>query len=229
MSRLTELANEEAERVEGETPEPTPEVETPDVPDETPEVETPDEDETPAPVAPPVENLSDAEIQKRFDKAGRAGEAYLKRVSDILGPTLMADLVQSPLDTIPGFVLTAGGEVIDGDAIDATKDLLGLNAGPDYATNPDTHTCERCNGWGDVLTGAKRPGNELVKCAACNGFGYTPPPGIVPAQIVQAKGHSVNAATGEIAPQPHAPDDPRAAELRALGYTVLTPLGAVGQ
>lgn len=224
MSNIAQHAREEAERTEQEeaaepavVPASEPEHETPaDAPE-------PDDDEAAA-ATPPPEHLSDAEIQKRFDKAGKEGEKYLARVRTILGPTLMADLLPSPLDTIPGLVLTAQGEIVDAEAVDATKSALGLNAGPDYQPHPERRTCQLCDGWGDVRSGAKRPGNELLQCPNCGGLGYTDAEGrsvtggaAVPAAVT-------NGATVPQADQPYAPSDPRVDALRAAGYTVLEPI-----
>jgi hypothetical protein len=216
MSTLTEKAREEAARAEAEEPETEPSAPTPEEEEEeAQEVETP-----PAQTPPPTPE----DIEKRYKLAAKQSEAWFEKITKTLGPEIMAGFVPSPLDTFPGIVEIGPDGQPEPNVKAETLAFLLYEAPPAYKPNPDTTTCPRCDGWGDVQTGAKRKGNELVKCSACNGFGYTPPPtGAVPPAngTTTPSGAPYVPVAGEL---PHAPDDPRVAELRAQGYTILEPI-----
>lgn len=221
---MSELAKQEADRVEGEEPD-----------EETAEPE-PDNDDTPEqqpePEQEPAEQLTEQAIEKRYDKASKAAERYAKQVQEILGPTLMRDMVASPLDMLPGFVLVGPDGQPDPETRLRTLAFLGQEGLGKYRQHPDTITCELCDGEGDVTTGAKRKGNELVECPRCKGYGYTASNGMpVGGAAVGANGAAALSPGGPVTPQsytgglePHAPLDPRIAELRAEGFTVLEPI-----
>lgn len=86
--------------------------------------------------------------------------------------------------------------------------------------------CERCNGYGQVLTGAGPDANPLTTCTSCQGGGYITRPVEIPtasyAQPVAGNG------TAYAPPQPAAaPVDPESVEaLRRAGFTVIEPYGS---
>jgi hypothetical protein len=43
---------------------------------------------------------------------------------------------------------------------------------PQLVHPPDLKACDRCNGYGEVLTGAKNPLTARTNCGACNGTGW---------------------------------------------------------
>lgn len=215
MSAITEAAREEAARAEAEEPA------EPDQPspgdDEADEAE---EAEEPTPAAP--EPLSEKQVEAAFKKAGKAAEVYAAKVQDALGP-LFERFVPSPLDDLPGFVQVDPQGQVSPEAKAATLAFLGQAPPVEYQENPETRTCRRCAGQGDLLSGSKRPGNELLRCGECNGYGYLPPPTVV-GQIGSALASVPPNGAQAAAPQmPHGPEDPRVAELRAAGYMVLDP------
>jgi hypothetical protein len=107
-----------------------------------------------------------------------------------------------------------------------TLAFLQFEPPPDYQQNQAMQTCRRCHGYGDLLTGSKRKGNELTQCPDCGGLGYTDPQGMRIGGPVLASVPSpvATAATPNGAPETHGMEDPVVAELRAKGYTVLEPI-----
>jgi hypothetical protein len=224
MSRLSQIAKDEAERSEQEgEPDETPVPPQTDDDDEAEEAEQSEGDEAAqAPPAPPPP--SPEQIEKRYKDAAKRAETYMNTVANILGPEVMATMTFSPLDTFPGLVEIGPNGEVEPSAKEATLALLNYEAPPAYKSNPETRTCQRCDGWGDVRSGAKRKGNELLKCSGCGGLGYTDAEGRAVVPTLGATPAPNGAPPPALSQLAHAPGDPRADELRKLGYTVLEPL-----
>jgi hypothetical protein len=188
MSKATELAIAEAERAESE-PEPEP---TPDEP-------TPDEPPAPEPAA----DDEDPEFTAKLEQMDREARRHTKAVGKIMGDDFEA-FVPCPTCSsgVQGF---------------APMSALGIPAAPtagDLKPASDTETCPECDGWGDVLTGAKVERGRIKPCSRCTGTGY----------IVNTSAPTVPLADG--AAQRQALEPPWAAEARAAGYTVIAPYSA---
>lgn len=218
MSTATDLAKAEAARAEAENPDTEPDepLVEPDDPDTEPD--TPD---TPAP-----ETLTPEDVEKRYKAAGKVAERYAAALTKALGPELMASLVASPIDALPGFIQVDANGLPDPELVGPMLAFLRQEPPVQYRQNPATKTCTLCGGPGDLLTGASRKGNELTQCTQCGGLGYTTPentrvglPAATPAPLAV-----VPAPTANGAPETHGLEDPEVARLRAAGYTVLEPI-----
>lgn len=144
----------------------TPEVELPDTPDETlpsdDELVEEAEEQTPAEAA---EQDGSAEVAKKLKQAT---QGYHTRIFNILG----AEMEQKICPTCDGFGFADEQQV-------ATS-AAGL---PDDFVHPENYvTCDRCNGYGEILSGSKNPAHAVVTCTHCSGLGYR----IEQAQIPQA-------------------------------------------
>jgi DnaJ-class molecular chaperone len=91
---------------------------------------------------------------------------------------------------------------------------LGILPAPkpdDLQQAADTETCPECDGWGDVLTGAKVERGRIKPCSRCTGTGY----------IVHTNAPTVPLANGPASQPTLEPE--WAAEARAAGYTIIAP------
>lgn len=94
---------------------------------------------------------------------------------------------------------------------------------PELKHDPMTETCEACNGWGQVLTGALEGASPLRPCTTCNNSGYVTKavelPAGVPLQPI------AGTAPGTVQPvSPPVNIDPTAIEeLRRAGFTIIEP------
>lgn len=77
--------------------------------------------------------------------------------------------------------------------------------------NPNYRTCSTCRGWGQVLTGSIRSGNEVTDCPDCRGRGYV------------ERLDSSGAPLGSTAPPPAISVAPPPAELDAGGIAEARP------
>jgi hypothetical protein len=160
MASIVDMANEEADRVEAENPD----EETPDFPDE------PEPEPEPEPEAEPVEAIGPDEIRR----AEKASEAQRRKLAAILGEAFVAH--DCPLCAALGFLpeLPAPGArfefVTDGE--NAGFAILPPETPPELKHAPDKGICDECDGWGEVITGARNPNTAIWQCSKCNGNGY---------------------------------------------------------
>lgn len=235
MSDTTDLAKAEAARAEAENPDatPTPDVApepTPLAPDETDEDgEQEQEGEPAAPVAPDEHTpegappVSQKEIEQVWRKFEKSSQVWRKRVAEIMGDAVEV-LIPCPLcdDNIPGYVMPAPDVP---ERFPAVREFMGDAQPVAHEQDPNTRTCQTCNGWGEVETGSRVQGQSLLACTDCGGKGWqgvrapvASSGPMAPAPMPESNGQ------GEATPQ--GPETPEAAKLRALGYTIIPPVGA---
>lgn len=166
------------------------EAETSDADEDTDEAEDEQSDEQIEPEsAPPV--LSDLDVERAFKKAEKVQARYEKQLAEALGP-IFEDLQPSPLDDIPGYVFPFDPNTDLGDFKRAAVAAYFGDDAPDLRENPDSAACETCEGWGEVLSGAKNATHRVIACPRCGGTGWkvkatapTPAPyQAVPGEIV---------------------------------------------
>jgi hypothetical protein len=101
---------------------------------------------------------------------------------------------------------------------------------PKYETAPGVATCSVCAGLGELETGSKRQGYELVGCTNCSGKGWVGQ-GNMPAETA-AQAAVAQYPAGDGAEQPQQPaaqppsTDPFELEAERRGYIVLKKPGA---
>ena len=160
MSKLAELANEEAlpdeeEAAEEEEATPTPE----------PEPEPAEE--------PPPEpgGLNEGEAEREFKKLEKLAQTYLTKavaIADKLGIPYQV----CPLDAFPGLAIPRHANEVTSDIEAAVLGLIGKNPTPDLKIASDYARCEACDGWGEVLTGVQKEISRAATCNACGGKGF---------------------------------------------------------
>lgn len=98
-----------------------------------------------------------------------------------------------------------------------------MEAAPQLERDPNTDTCPVCQGYGDVLTGAKPPRERTRACTQCGGSGYvtrTVEPGTPVVAPPMPPTPTVPQPTGYTAPG----DAASVADLRARGYVIVEPV-----
>lgn len=209
-------------------PEPVaPEPETPeegDLPEE-PLGEPGEEPETPQePVQEPAEapqGPSEAQMEQQGKDLDRAARAYTDKLVKALGDDL-GGWHPCPLcaDGYPGIRLPV---MPSPDALAAVKAEIGEPVDPPLQDDPYSQRCDKCDGWGKVLTGSKVPGRTTAVCADCNGDGWKS------TDERRKQGHvlAANGATLTVVPEASGlPGElpPEAEALKALGYIVVAPI-----
>ncbi len=131
-----------------------------------------DEDEDPEATALLASAASDKEIERRQKSLDREGDRHEKRVREILGadseglvkceacPAAISGYHYGPDDYPPGSPERALYEMLQaGDA--------SMMRHPEWL-----QTCDECNGFGTVLTGARADLTRTLMCPICKGSGY---------------------------------------------------------
>jgi hypothetical protein len=103
-------------------------------------------------------------------------------------------------------------------------------AGPTHEHAPGTTTCSVCAGLGELETGSKRQGYELIGCVNCNGQGWVGQGNMPTESAAKQAVETYPAGDGTEQPQQPAPQpqstDPFEAEAERRGYIVLKKPGA---
>jgi hypothetical protein len=170
MSEIARLAEAEAQRAEAEDEQPA----EPAAPGDEP-TEPADEDDPGEGVNDEAAQQAQAQETKRQEKAmrdlGKENDRHAAAVAKIMGEdfTIVSDC---PLCEGLGFVFPP--ETMPDDPLrrQAVYIALGDPPVPDYRSHDAFRACEKCDGYGQVKTGAKAPGIEHLPCPTCQGTGY---------------------------------------------------------
>lgn len=168
MPTIKELADAEAERAEAENPDDeteADEAET-DETDDDDQAET-DEAEADGPDEPPSEQMMD----RALSQIEQAGDEYVAHVRAIQHETPLG-LVECPLCPVPGFVADQPMPDIDPLQRLAVLTVIGDAGQPVAPDHPTLHQCPKCEGWGLMTTGSRRPEFATQPCPMCGGNGY---------------------------------------------------------
>lgn len=189
MSKITDMAEAEAEAVEaaeGDTAASDDDTEASSF--AAPELR-PDEPAGDEPADEPSANVS---MDKAVKQLQAEDERHAKRVAQIMGDDFaLVHVCSGCQEFAAGFTLTAP------------------NDAPPLVTSPDYQRCEKCNGYGMVLTGSLAEHGQTQTCLNCNGQGFINTPAPLPQ--AQAPAAVLN------------PNHSLADQLRAQGYMVLDP------
>ncbi len=156
-----------------------------------------------APDASYVPPELDFEAQRK--KLDKETDRHEKRVREIMADD--AELLEAcPLCQVPGFVFPfTEADPSAEPRRNAVMEYFG-GAEPPFVSAPDKALCGRCDGWGQVLTGAKNPTHRVGLCSTCNGNGWT-------AVVEPMPQSGYQPVPGEVSPPPlgnglagHAPD-----------------------
>jgi hypothetical protein len=118
---------------------------------------------------PPAAQPVDFEASMR--KLEREAKRHAKAVAGILGDDF-AQLEECPACQIAGYVWPYQPFTEADQERKAAVDAYFAASLPPFKASPDTVTCEPCDGWGAVLSGAKNELHRIEQCASCNGNGW---------------------------------------------------------
>ena len=165
----TQEEGEQAGTDDGDTSQPT----TPpaSAPDEGTGDEQPDEPDEGS-SAPSTEATLEA-LDRRATQLSRRGGNYRDAVIEYLQET-QQPLVQCGfcLTDLPGFFPSPAVQPFTPDQLSFARAVLGQPDEPPLIQANDAKMCPACDGWGQVLTGAKRNDQKTRKCLTCNGLGW---------------------------------------------------------
>jgi hypothetical protein len=167
--------------------------------------------------------LSEKQLEARLKRLDKASQTWRERVGTIMEDDA-AMLMPCPLceQIIPGFVMPTPATP---ERFPAVRTFMGDAEPQEWQQDPNTRTCQTCDGMGEVKTGSKVQSQTTLVCTDCGGKGWQ---GARPA--VATSGPMAAVVTpeqnGADTPKPQGPEPPEAAKLRALGYTLIQPVGA---
>jgi hypothetical protein len=169
MSTLAERARMEAEETEAAEEE-----ETPTEPDEPTEPEP-----EPAP-EPPASQMTEQEAEREFKKLEKLAQTYIVKamaIADRLGIPYQP----CPLDYMPGLAVPRAEHEVTSDVESAVLALIGKSPTPEFKSSEGYRVCDICDGWGEVLTGARKDISRTATCPNpnCGGKGYITVPIVV--------------------------------------------------
>jgi hypothetical protein len=182
------------------------------------------EGEPDAPDAPEQpEGLSEKQLEKALGKLDREAERHAKRVAEIMGSEIDL-LIDCPLcdPLTPGKLMPTPATP---ERFPAVREFMGDAQPADYQQDPNTRTCKTCAGEGVVETGSRVESQRLLACTDCGGKGWQGQRAPVATSGPMAPAPMPD-ANGQAEPVPQGPEPPEAAKLRALGYTLIQPVGA---
>lgn len=147
----------------------------PDVELEPDQDEDTDQDEATAPEPEPQpedEPLSEKDIEKLNRSLENEASRHTKRVGEIMGDDAVALVQCEACDPkIPGWHWPA--EIFpEGTPERTLYEMLAGGTEAQMKHPPRYVTCTECNGFGQVLTGARNDIHRLLICPACKGSGY---------------------------------------------------------
>lgn len=160
MSTPLEIAEREAAEAEAENPD-----------EEEPKPIEPEEPEADAP--PEAEPSSQAAVEESFKALAASEKSHRTRVANIMGSDF-GDVELCPLCATftAGFVLPYAALTADEGLKTAVRRLNGDAPQAELQQAKDAQQCPDCDGWGDVLTGAKVERGKQIPCIRCNGKGH---------------------------------------------------------
>jgi hypothetical protein len=169
------------------------------------------------------QGLSEKDLEKTFSKLDREAQRHKGRIEEIMGEDaamLVACVLCEPL--MPGFVMPTPATP---ERFPAVRAFMGDAEPQEWQQDPNTRTCQTCDGMGEVKTGSKVQSQTTLVCTACGGKGWQGQRPAVAATGPMAAVPSPE-ANGQRETAPPTIDPPDVAELKRRGYTVIDPVGA---
>lgn len=168
----------------GEVTAPEPPAVEPDVPFEEPQPTEPQPEEQPPPEEPQPEELTpeqidklqkqaEADAQKLLDRLDREAKRHRDRLSEILQEQVF-DLVPCELcrADLAGFIDSTQG--IPEEVRQRVRIQIGDREPENWQDDPHSARCSACDGLGEVQTGSRVHGQEVMPCVDCGGKGWQP-------------------------------------------------------
>jgi len=220
----------ESQEVEGQEAEPNPDAQPPEhssgmAAAEEMEAAEEAEDQAAEPEPEPEpepEGLSQKQLEQALGKLEKEAERHSKRVTEIMGSEVELLLTCPLCDRLtPGQIMPTPETP---ERFPAVREFMGDAQPAEYQQDPNTRTCQTCAGEGVVSTGSKVDGQAQLVCTDCGGKGWQ---GVRPAVATSGPmaAQPLPDANGQNEVTLQGPEPPEAAKLRALGYTLIQPVG----
>ena len=221
-----------------EPQEPAPEPQETPTPDETenPDAEPAEPPEGPEePTEPPTEPTASAPAmdEKAIEKAHRETERLRKDVAGRVGRIFGEDvvhMVECPLcaETAPGWIWNPQQVELQEEHMARVLLALGVVGPKKLRHHPFLEACPMCGGEGQLETGSKIPGMNVIDCEQCGKKGWVDTRQNAPVVPIQNGAHSEPVLTGPLhyTPPEHQEqydDDPAVQSLKERGFLVVPP------
>jgi hypothetical protein len=121
--------------------------------------------------------MSEKEMEKAFKLLDREATRHRNRLSEIMGEDAQT-LEPCPCcePSMAGFMFPVTVAPLTEEKQGALLALLGKTIEDELVQDPDYTTCDHCGGWGDTLSGAKKPTTRIKLCDKCGGNGFVQKP-----------------------------------------------------
>lgn len=135
------------------------------------------EDGDPVPPEAPEEPVSRGLSEHEFERAAKKLEGAVKRYRAQVAEFMEVSdqpLIESKLDLdfVPGYLFHPQARPLTEEQEAFARAILNEPIEPPFPQDPDTSECPTCEGWGQTKTGSKVAGQNVAKCARCNGHGF---------------------------------------------------------
>jgi hypothetical protein len=184
MSKVSEMAQAEAERAEAESPddeptepteptEPVPgEPQTDEEGEEAEADEQGEQSETPSAASLPPDAFAIGEaLGKKLDQADKTQARAVERIASEYDQDTVPCPVCERVDIAPRLVAKIAGVPPEG--WQQIMALGGTEPEPEHAMAEGVVMCDRCNGWGELDYPTRNPHMTRQSCPKCTGNGYT--------------------------------------------------------
>lgn len=123
--------------------------------------------------------LTPEQVERRFASVKKSWGTYKASVERNLDFLEQGRLTECPMckEDHPGYIDLHDAGKYPEEVSTVVLQFLGFATEIAYKEDPDTGTCQRCDGEGIVATGSKVKTAKKKLCPACKGFGFQPPPG----------------------------------------------------
>lgn len=159
---ITEIVEREASEAEAEFPEPVIDPETGG--------EVPSED-APEPERQEIPKATHTDLGEREKKLKSEDTRHENALKKIYGDDFERQ-AYCPLCIGQGFLEAIPPGEQPEEIWAAITALSGRTPASEYLHPDELVACERCNGWGQVASGAKNEHNAVIICSTCDGRGY---------------------------------------------------------
>ena len=237
MTDETTVEPTEPEPTEPEPVEPDAEPVEPSEPiegdDEDKDQSDPSEQSEPAPDAEPTAEAP-AMDEKAIEKAHKAAEKLRTDVAGRVGRIFGDDvvhMVECPLcaETAPGWIWNPANVELQDDHLARVLLALGVVGPKRLKHHPFLEACPMCDGEGQLETGSKIPGMNVIDCELCAKKGWIDTRRGAPVVSIAPDAPAEPLLTGPLhytppADQAQYDDDPAVQSLRDRGFLVVAPI-----
>lgn len=165
--------------------------------------------------------LTEKQLEKRAESVFKENERHRKRISDLMEEDAV-DLIPCPvcMDYFHGWIYDPAKAPLGEEQTQRVLQFVGISDNEQIPVAPWAQMCPDCNGYGEVKTGSKVQHAQTTGCVRCNKQGW-----LNHSHARETNGHSADVEL-DLTTGPTvygAEPDPRIADLRAAGYTVIPP------